>query len=1032
MDNWDAENQTHLNLYENKSYYYLTTDGSNGKRIQNTTQPIGAPTIVQNFYDNYQFHELDINKIGRVGRKWHGEIFDINNEQNFDFSIPNIVTSLPSFLTVHVGANSFVQTNFTTKVNGTLIPVTLNLSIVPPNDVVEAAEKYLTDSQITSTPNISVKLNYNNNGVPTSKGYLDYISIKSKANLTGLGKQYRFKNNDAANQNGIVEYQFSNAISIKRVWDISDIYNVSNINYTSGANFSIKDNLGISKNYIAIDENDFFSPSKDNNLTIPNQNLKGTVFKNTQGNFQDIDYLIVTPNFLRTQAERLADFHRNYSNLNVKVVTLEVIYAEFGGGKQDIGAIRNFVRYVYQNASSSTNRVKYLNLFGDASYDFKNRIQRNTNIVPIYQAINGLTSTESSFASDDFFGLMDADEGDPLNAFGTANSSSYGIDVAVGRMLVSTPEQANEMVQKVIDYHDLKSYGSWRNNFVFIADDADVAADASLQVVQDNLTNTIHAQKPFLNFKKILLDAYQQQTTAGGARYPVAKEDIRNAFEKGSLVFNYLGHGGEEGLTGERIWDKFDGFNFNNPFKYPLFITLTCDFSKFDNPFRPTAGEYTYWNPKGGAISMITTVRTIGQGSAEIFNGVLASKLFSYGSNNYTSIADALRLAKNQSNNNSATRVIFYLGDPALMLAIPKQKIVLTKVNDVPINQSIADLKALSFVKLAGEVQDEFGNTSNDFNGELLVNVMDKNYNRTTFNNDSQSIPYSFTNLGETIFRGNASVTNGQFEFGFVVPKDIKIPLGNGRVSFYAKKNQQQLDKSGLNVDIKIGGIDLNAVADTTPPKVRIYMNDESFVNGGNTNQSPYFLAFLEDEHGINTASGIGHDIVAILDGDETKPYILNDYYETELNDYTKGKIKFPFRNLSVGLHTLKFKAWDAYNNFISTEMQFVVVGNEEITLSNVLNYPNPFVDYTQFWFSHNKPFEPLDVQVQIITINGKIVKTINQSVQTDGFLSRDIVWDGKDDFGDRIGKGVYVYKLTVRSTISDKKSEKIEKLVIL
>ena len=290
----------------------------------------------------------------------------------------------------------------------------------------------------------------------------------------------------------------------------------------------------------------------------------------------------------------------------------------------------------------------------------------------------------------------------------------------------------------------------------------------------------------------------------------------------------------------------------------------------------------------------------------------------------------------------------------------------------------------------------------------------------------------SFTSLGETIFRGNASVNNGQFEFGFVVPKDIKIPVGNGRISFYAKRNAILLDKTGYNTDIKIGGINTNAVADNTAPRVRLYMNDETFVDGGITNQSPFFLAFLEDEHGINTASGIGHDIVAILDGDENNPYVLNDYYETELDDYTKGKIRFPFRNLALGLHTITLKAWDVYNNFVTADITFIVVGDESITLKNVLNYPNPFVSYTQFWFTHNRPFEPLDVQVQIITITGKIVKTINQTVVTEGFLSREITWDGKDDFGDRIGKGVYIYKLTVKSTLTNKKSEKIEKLVIL
>ena len=860
--------------------------------------------------------------------------------------------------------------------------------------------------------------------MPTSKGYLDYIAIKTKSSLTGYGKQFRFQYNNTLNEIGsIAQYQFNNASGIKQIWDITDLYNVTSFANNNAPNLSFKATLD-SKKYIAIDPNDYYSPLKEQQTRVANQNLKGTIFLDNQGAFKDIDYLIVTPSSLNTQAEKLANFHRNNSGLNVKVVNLEAIYHEFSSGKQDIGAIRNFVKYVYQNASTPSKKVKYLNLFGDASFDFKNRISNNTNIVPIYHSLDSYSTGVSSFVSDDFFCYMDANEGEVFLF------SSYAADIAVGRMIVSSPQQADEMVNKVIDYYDIKSYGSWRNNFVTISDDADQVGDGSLQFNQNQVTDEIAFENPTVNTKKIFLDAYEQTSTAGGDRYPKAKEDIQNAFEKGALVFNYLGHGGEDGLTGERIWDKLDGLNFFNKYRYPLFITITCEFSRFDNPLRPTAGEYTYLNPKGGAISMITTTRSIGYAFG--FNKSITKNLYSLGVQPFKSIAEILRVSKDQNNNYSDTKVALYIGDPALMLAIPKPKIVLTKVNDIPINQPIADFKALAYVKLSGEIQDESGNLISIYDGELAVNIFDKNYNKTTFNNDNYSPPMTFNNLGETIFRGNASVNGGQFEFGFVVPRDIKIPLGNGRISFYAKRNQLLLDKTGFNTDIKIGGIDINAVADVIPPKVRLYMNNESFVNGGITNESPFFLAFLEDEHGINTASGIGHDIVAILDGDETNPYILNDYYETELDDFTKGKIRFPLRNLSLGLHTITFKAWDVYNNFISEEIQFLVVGDETVTLTNVLNYPNPFVNYTQFWFTHNRPYEPLDVQVQIITITGKIVKTINQSVFTDGFLSREITWDGKDDFGDKIGKGVYVYKLTVKSTLTNEKSEKIEKLVIL
>jgi hypothetical protein len=335
-------------------------------------------------------------------------------------------------------------------------------------------------------------------------------------------------------------------------------------------------------------------------------------------------------------------------------------------------------------------------------------------------------------------------------------------------------------------------------------------------------------------------------------------------------------------------------------------------------------------------------------------------------------------------------------------------------------------------MKITGEITDENNTLLTNYNGELSTTVFDKTIIRTTNNNDRNSPPINFNILGETIFRGNASVTKGQFEFSFVVPRDIRIPLANAKISFYAKNNSALENQTGYDTSIKVGGINENAVADNISPKVKLYMNDETFVSGGTTNESPFFLAYLEDENGISTASGIGHDIVAILDGNVNNPYVLNDYYQTNLDDYTKGTLRFPFRNLAVGMHTITLKAWDVYNNPSTTEIQFIVVGDETITLTHVLNYPNPFVNYTEFWFTHNRPFEPLEVQVQVMTITGKLVWTRNQIITTEGFLSKEIIWDGKDDFGNKIGKGVYVYKLTVKSSSSNKKTEKFEKLVIL
>ncbi len=584
----------------------------------------------------------------------------------------------------------------------------------------------------------------------------------------------------------------------------------------------------------------------------------------------------------------------------------------------------------------------------------------------------------------------------------------------------------------------LYSYGRWRNNYVIYSDDADNTTDATLQFGLDNLANTLTAQKPFVNVKKIHTDAYLQQVAAGGERYPEAKKDFLDALELGALVFNYFGHGNEESLARERLFEKLDAQNLTNRYRYPLFITITCEFTRFDDPNRFTGGEYMYWNKSGGAIGLIATTRQIGVTTGFVMNNLLSEDLYAFGSNNYPTIAEALRLTKLDTGSDNR-RVVFFIGDPALKLAIPKPRVVLTKVNDIPTSQPLPVLQALSLTKINGEVRDENDVLMSNYNGDLAVQIFDKDINRTTLGNNgvtnsSGLITMNFVTLGETVFRGNASVVNGQFEFNFVVPQDIRIPVGNGKISFYAKRNSPNLEnQTGFDRTIQIGGVNVNAGTDTNPPRVRLHMNDEGFVSGGITNCSPILLAFLEDENGINTASGIGHDIVAILDGDESNPFVLNDYYETENDDYTRGFVRFPFRDLTPGLHTILFKAWDVYNNLVTAEIQFnAVCSDEGLKIERVLNYPNPFVSYTEFWFNHNMPFEPLDVQVQILTVSGKLVKTINQQVTTDGFLCRDIVWDGRDDFGDKIGKGVYVYKLKVRSTTTGKSVEKYEKLVIL
>jgi hypothetical protein len=1039
VDTWNTESLTSVNLFSDKSYYYVTASSGTSKRIIPATEPSAAPTLTFTQFDDQLYYEKDLVNSGKVGRRWFGEQFNIDDTQTFSFSIPNLDFSVPVQIKINTASKSFGNSSFNFKVNNQDLG-TIAFPQITSSGGIEGLESALNTTYTASNTTLDFLLTYDNGGVPTSNGYLDFIRLKVKRNLIGFGKQFQFSNDLEQTNIGVGQYTISSATGISQIWDVTDLYNVTKYNNTTGATFSFKVNLGSPKKYVAVDPSDYYLPLKESSTTVVNQNIKGTIFKDNNGNFQDIDYLIITPQFLVNQAESLANFHRRNSGMSVRVIPLDKIYQEFASGKQDIAAIRNLIKYVYWNASTPEKRVKYVNLFGDASYDYKDRLFNNTNIVPVFHGFNPASnetnnssnfSLYSTFMSDDFYALMDDSEG-PMT------SSFDGIDIAVGRMLVSSTSQATEMVNKVIEYHDEKSYGRWRNNFVIYSDDADDSTDATLQVGLNNLADVLTAQKPFVNVKKIHTDAYVQQVAAGGERYPEAKKDFLDALQLGGLVFNYFGHGNEEFLARERLFEKLEAQNLTNRYRYPLFVTITCEFTRFDDPNRFTGGEYMFWNKAGGAIGLIATTRQIGVSTGFTMNNLLTEDLYAYGSLNYPTIAEALRLTKIATGSDNR-RVVFYIGDPALKLAIPKPKVVLTKVNDIPVSQPLPVLQALSLVKISGEVRDENDVLQSNYTGDLAVQIFDKEINRSTLGNNGTSdanglIIMNFTTLGETIFRGNASVVNGQFEFSFVVPQDIRIPVGNGKISFYAKTSGAILeDETGYDQTIQIGGVNTTAPTDNTPPTVRLHMNDEAFVSGGITNCAPILLAFLSDENGINTASGIGHDIVAILDGDESNPYVLNDYYETENDDYTNGSIRFPFRDLAPGMHTILFKAWDVYNNLITSEIQFnAICSDEGLKLEKVLNYPNPFVSYTEFWFNHNMPFEPLDVQVQILTISGKLVKTINQQVVTDGFLSREITWDGKDDFGDRIGKGVYIYKLTVKSVSTGKLAEKYEKLVIL
>ena len=1010
--NTTSQEVTHKqNIYSDKAYYFITVNDEDGKRIQNTVPISGNPVTEITTFNDYTFYENETSNLFATGRRWLGEEFSLENQQTFQIPFPNAVQNEPLKITVRAVGVSGLTSTMKVNVNSQEL-FSLNFSAISSGSDNLASDRIGSENFSNTSSTLSVLLDYDNGGNPSARAYLDFIEISGKKQLISDGFQFSFRNFSAANTSGIVEYQIQNSQNIYQIWEVSDHINVTSItNESSTGNFSFKAMGGDLKEYVVVSENDYYTPESVANASIENQNLHS---------LKDINYLLLTTSEFSEQAQRIANFHIENSELTAKVVLLDEIYNEFSSGSKDITGIRDFIRHIYNTNSSESTKLKFVCFFGDASYDYKDRIAENNNIVPVYLADESF-NLAYSYVTDDFFAMLEENEG--------SMSPSHSLDVATGRIPVSTQNQASEVVDKILRDYNLDSYGDWRNTITLVADDIDEDVDINIQSGVEIIADDIKDNKPVFNVNKIYADSYVQQNSSGGEQYPRVKAAITSAIESGTLVFDYFGHGGENGFAQERFLDVPQIKSFQNENTLPLFISVTCSFSRFDNPSRISAGEFTLWNTTGGAASMITTTREVFISVGQAFNKRLIASLLQF-DNEELSISESLVKTKNNYSNFQKF-FIYHFGDPVKKLAIPKPNVKITKMNGIDISQSLDTLKALSKVSFEGVVTDNSNNTLSDFNGNLSTTVFDKPIDKVTLDNDGFGIVNTFDSQESKLFRGLASVENGNFNFEFIVPRDVKVAYGNGKLSFYASNNVQ--DKSGFNNEVIVGGINENAPEDTIGPEIQLFMNDESFLDGANTNASPNLIAKLSDLSGINTSlTAVDHDIVGILDGDESNPIIMNNFYQTELDDFTKGKVIYRLRDLSVGQHTLKLKAWDTYNNSSESLLNFVVVSDTSITLDNVLNYPNPFVNYTEFWFNHNKPNEPLEVQVQIFTVSGKLIKTINQQVQTTGNLVRNIVWNGLDDYGNKLGKGVYIYKLKVTSTISNISTEKYEKLVIL
>lgn len=1006
------------NIYSDKAFYYLTVGGSgNGLRIPAQTGSFPATTTITSFDERY-FHELDTVNFLSSGKEWFGEEFSNfpgrSSTRSFQLPLTDLFPQQATIVTNVAARSVNTLSTFNVDVNNQQIQ---QLSVPPIGTGIYdlfAHQVQQADNFILNSTTANVSINYNQ-GSFNSQGWLNWFELFCRRGLTIFqGKQLFFRDwISAGSGNG--EFIISNAETSSQVWDVTDPLHPVKMNATLSSNqLRFSNNAQRLREYVCLSSN-LLTPKAEG--SVSNQNLHSTTEK---------DFLMITAPEFFPEAQRLAQFHQQKNNLRTALVTTDQVFNEFSSGIPDPTAIRDFVKMYYDKYRSTwSNSGKYLLLFGKASFDYKNRITNNTNKVPSYESVNSLDPL-STYTSDDFFGFLDDNE--DINSSVVINQ----LDIGIGRIPAKTLEEARNFVDKVLDYHSPDAFGPWRNNLNFIADDED--NNLHLQDAE-TLTATVSSTAPLFNQQKIYLDAFHQENASSGGKYPQANTAINSNIYNGTLIWNYSGHGGPARLAEETVLDQQTVNNWNNRYRLPLFITATCDFAPYDNPLQNSLGENLLVRPKTGAIALMTTTRVVFAFSNRIINNnYLKFALEPDADGRYKTLGEAMMTGKNYTYQTFGdiinNRKFTLLGDPAMTLGFATNKVRITKINGKDINSQTDTLSATESVFMEGEVTDYLGNLLNNFRGTVYLSLFDKVQNITTLGNDPTSQPVSFQDQESILFKGKGSVQNGKFGFQFKIPKDINYQFGKGKISLYAQNGTE--DGNGFSTNVIIGGISANASNDNQGPEIKAYLNDNKFVNGGIINPSPVLLLQLSDSSGINTgSSGIDHDIVATLDNDNNQYFVLNNFYEGELDNFQKGIVRFQLPQLSAGHHTLKIKAWDVLNNSNEYVLDFTVIDNAELKIAHVLNYPNPFTTKTFFWFEHNRPGTDLVIKVEIFTVSGKLIKTISQTINTSGNRSNEVEWNGRDEYGQKIGRGVYVYRLRVK-TSDGKTANKWERLVIL
>jgi len=990
-DTWSYDNQQQLfihqkNIYSDQSFYFLTIGTIPGLRLKTKNPSISSPTHRVTTYNDYAIYEKDELNLIRSGRQWFGKEL-LSGTTTISFQFDNVDDTSPANVTMSAAARSTVQSSVDLKF-GTqqahlfIDPISLSSFT---NDYAFIGLGTYAFTQPKSK--FDLTLSYNKTS-DVATGWLDYLAVNLRRKLIFTTGQFPFSDVASFGPVNTAHYTLTNG-SLATVWEITDPLHPSKINATvSGADLGFTLSADTLRNFIAFDNTNFLQP--DIIGTVPNQDLHAAEVP---------DLLIVTNPLFMEAALRLANFRTTNDGLKVLVASTDLIYNEFSSGSQDLSAIRYFCKSLYDRGTPSKT-LRYLLLMGDGSYDYKNRIVPNNNFIPVYESPNSV-STIGSYATDDYFGLLET---------GSGGSANDNINIGIGRLPVKTAAEATAVVEKIIHYSTNTPLvnGDWKNSICFVADDKEYNV---FMEQAEELANDVNTLNPNFTIDKIYLDAYPEVTAASGKSYPAVNQAINQSVNNGTLLINYTGHGGEAGWADEKILTLNDIANWQSYNNLPVFITATCEFSRFDDPQLVSAGEQILLNPNGGGAALFSTIRlTFGSPNLSINKSLLKNWITPDGLR--LRMGDVIRQAKQENGNSVNTQKIVLIGDPSMLLAAPRYKVITSLINDkIPGSDT---LHALSKVTVKGFVADNSNTKITNFNGILYSSVFDKPSLINTLGNDGGTV-FSFWLQKSLIYKGKANVSNGEFSFTFIVPKDIALRYDKTRISYYATNGTD--DASGNNENIVIGGFEARNSTDKTGPVIRLFMNDTLFRSGGLTGENPLLLAKISDESGINTlGNGIGHDITAVIDGRTDKTLILNDYFESETDNYQQGLLTYKLNSLAPGMHQIRLKVWDVMNNSAFTDVSFNVRGENQIEAEDFKVWPNPFKAGTTFTIRHNQSGKPIRADIRIYNTGGKLVKVLQTTSATDQGIVGPVKWDGTDENGNKLESGLFIFQFSLEN----------------